>query len=112
MLKDPKFEVVVIPDDGCSVWAYFPVNRRRWIVTHHKLALNPKTRVLLVFSAPAAGKEPVKNFEGHLRDHLGHVMLYLRSPKANNDCDAAWKEWRGYVAKPATKKAAKKRSEP
>ena len=34
-------------------------------------------------------------FENHLRDHsLGHVLLYLRKPRASNECRDALKEWR------------------
>src|SRR5579862_2755834 len=52
-LNDPTFEVMVLPETDtriwspCSVWAYFPVHRRRWIVK--KLNPRPATRVLMVF---------------------------------------------------------------
>jgi len=36
----------------------------------------------------------MSTFAGHLRDHFGHVLLYLRSPKAPNDCPDAMNEWR------------------
>jgi hypothetical protein len=68
----------------------------------------PRTRVLLVFSTACAESEPRRAFEQQLRDHLGHVLLYLREPKANNDCTAAMKEWRMSVRAPAKKAAAKK----
>jgi hypothetical protein len=35
-----------------------------------------------------------KTLEEYLRNHLGHVLLYLREPRANNDCAAAMNEWR------------------
>jgi hypothetical protein len=57
------------------------------------------TRVLLVFRGDFES-ESAKTFEDHLRDHLGHVLLYLREPKANNDCAAATKEWRRCVRAP------------
>jgi hypothetical protein len=52
-----------------------------------------QTRVLLVLSATDFTKEPVRKLEGYLRDHLGHVLLYLRSPMARNDCQDAYREW-------------------
>ena len=48
----------------------------------------PATRVLLVFS------ESMKQSDDELRDHLGHALLYLRSPKAHNECSDAGREWR------------------
>jgi hypothetical protein len=54
----------------------------------------PQTRVLLVFSTPHCEETPVKLLRDQIRDHLGHVLLYLRSPKAPNDCPDAGKEWR------------------
>jgi hypothetical protein len=77
---------------GHSVWAYFPVHRRRYVA--RLFPPKPETRVLLVFSTAGAEKERRKVFEDQIRDHLGHVLLYLRSPKARNDCPDAMKEWR------------------
>jgi hypothetical protein len=50
-LKDPRFEVMVLPGEQFTVWPYFPINRRRCIVKEAiALGLPPKdeTRVLLV----------------------------------------------------------------
>jgi hypothetical protein len=94
LLKDDRFEVMVRPEFCMSPWAYFPVHRRRLVFKH--LQPKPQTRVLLVLST-AYPEQPATTFEGHLRDHLGHVLLYLRLPKAWNDCDNAWKEWRSHV---------------
>jgi hypothetical protein len=90
-LKDPRFEVLVTPEDGFCVWAYFPVHRNR--IVARELKPKPQTRVLMVISVPGFKGHSASAFEGHLRDHLGHVLLYLRDPQAWNDCDAAWKEW-------------------
>ena len=90
-LKDPKFEVLPA-ESGHSVWAYFPIHRKRLIA--QKLRLKPETRVLMVFSIARFEDESEEQFEDYLRDHLGHVLLYLREPSANNDCSAAMKEWR------------------
>jgi hypothetical protein len=90
-LKDPRFEVIVRPEPGFSVWAYFPVHRRRLIA--RQLRPRRQTRVLLVFSLGGLEQETAQSFEECLRDHLGHALLYMRDPKAWNDCDAAWKEW-------------------
>jgi hypothetical protein len=90
-LKDPRFEVMVAPapEEHFEVRAYFPVHRRRIIA--RELHTKPQTRVLLVFSGNFADRT---FFEDCLRDHLGHVLLYLRAPKTWNDCRAAMKEWR------------------
>jgi hypothetical protein len=74
ILKDPRLEVMVLPEgEGFSVWAYFPVHRRRWIA--RQLRPKPQTRVLLVINA-GHEREPAKTFEDDLRDHLGHTLLY------------------------------------
>lgn len=105
-LKDSRLEVTVVPDDGLSVWAYFPIHVKNY--THlcmgpdYRLLIarevlresKPRTRVLLVFSAAGFAGEPAEMFEDYLRDHLGHALLYLRSPKAPNDCPDAQREWR------------------
>jgi hypothetical protein len=90
--REPRLEVIVRPDDALSVWAYFPIHCRRWIARQ----LHPKaqTRVLLVFSLPKCEKTPAKVLQDQIRDHLGHVLLYLRDPKARNECRDAMKEWR------------------
>jgi len=70
----------------------------------------PQTRVLLVFSAHHCEETPMKLLRDQIRDHLGHVLLYLRSPMAPNDCSDAWKEWRRNVrTEPRRTKAAKQR---
>jgi hypothetical protein len=51
-----------------------------------------ETRILLVFGASGFEKEQSVHFQNLLRHHLGHVLLFLRDPKAWNDCDAARKE--------------------
>ena len=97
-LIDPRLEVAVVPRAAPrppyhhSVWAYFPVHRNRLI--SRDLRPRPETRVLLVFSVATMETESTKEFEDNLRDHLGHTLLYLCSPKAWNDCAAAQKKWR------------------
>ena len=53
-----------------------------------------ETRILLVFGTSGFEKERSADFQGYLRHHLGHALLFLREPKTWNDCDAAVKEWR------------------
>jgi hypothetical protein len=83
---------MALPDAAFGVWAYFPVHRNRLIA--RRLQPKPQTRVLLVLSAADFAKEPARTLEDYLRDHLGHVLLYLRSPKARNECRDAMQEWR------------------
>jgi len=102
-LKDPRFEVMVLPGEQFAVGPYFTIHRRRCIVKEATaLGLPPKdeTRVLLVLGARSFEKEPVERLADYLRDGLGHVLLYLHEPKAWNDCGAAMKEWRRCVLKP------------
>jgi hypothetical protein len=64
------------------------------------------TRVLLVFGADRGGK---LEFEDHLRDHLGHVLLFLRDPDARNDCPDATREWRRSITEKTKAANAKAR---
>jgi hypothetical protein len=110
-LKDPKLQVVISPTTIHDTWAYFPIHRRR-VISHH-LTLRPQVRVLLLigtdFTRQALRRATVvltpeisrqspgemkETFEDRLRDCLGHVLLYLRSPKARNECADAWQEWK------------------
>jgi hypothetical protein len=50
--------------------------------------------VLLVLNEPVIAKQPATVTEEQIRDHLGHTLLYLRSPKARNECVDAQREWR------------------
>ena len=59
-----------------------------------------ETRILLVFGASGFEKEWSVHFQNLLRHHLGHVLLFLRDPKAWNDCDAACKEWEQSARRP------------
>jgi hypothetical protein len=90
--RNPKLQVAVVDSEKhFSVWAYFPVHRRRLIAK--AVQLKPSARVLLVISKPRVEKQPRKTTEAELRDHFGHVLLYLRDPKAHNDCPQALREW-------------------
>ena len=150
-LKDPRFEVVVLPELGTSIWAHFAVriashglialNQKkvfrgerlitvlaacrdmsaeydnlterereeiqeslRFDLSKRLLAqgmrLNPRTRVLLTFCTATCESTPVKVLQDQIRDHIGHVLLYLRDPKARNECQDAMREWRKSVLKP------------
>lgn len=90
-LRDERLEVKVMQEAGHGVWAYFPIHRRRWIAVE----LSPKetTRVLLVLGLSHFEVESAEMLEDWLRDHLGHALLYLREPKAQNNCSAAQEEW-------------------
>lgn len=76
---------------AARLWAYFPVYRLRLIA--RKLQPKPETRVLLVLSTAHFDRQPVRRSCDELRDHLGHVLLYLRKPKARNECADALAEW-------------------
>jgi hypothetical protein len=93
--REPRLEVMVRRDASFSVWAYFPMHRKRLIAQQH----GPKaeTRVLLLFGEKQFEKEAPKVSDRCLRDHLGHTLRYLRSPMAPNDCSDAQREWRSLL---------------
>jgi hypothetical protein len=96
LLKDPKLEVMVLPEAAHSVWAYFPVRGRdpnQEVMILPDVPLKPETQILLVFGVSRFRQETIIDFKSHLRDHLGHTLLYLRDPNARNECADAWKEW-------------------
>jgi hypothetical protein len=92
--RAPALEVVIRPNPGFSVWAYFPVHKHRRIVRQladEGLSLRTATRVLLVISEKLSEEDA-----DHMRDHLGHVLLYLQHPRTKNDCEAASREWNAW----------------
>jgi hypothetical protein len=94
--REPRLQVVILPESvpGFRVWSYFPIYERRSIVQQLAdigISTRPSTRVLLVISETLSEDEA-----DYLRDGLGHVLLYLRSPRATNDCDAAMREWNSW----------------
>jgi hypothetical protein len=99
--REPKLEVMVLPESDYSVWAYFPIHGRRRIARQCK----PKsaTRVLLVLSEKGFHAQTRKLSMTELRDHLGHILLYLRSPRARNECVDAAREWRSALRLPEPK---------
>jgi len=91
LLRAPSLQVTIRPDADYIVWAYFPVHRHRLIVRRlvdDGFLLRADSRVLLVISENLSDEDA-----DHMRDHLGHVLLYLRHPRAKNDCGAASREW-------------------
>jgi len=99
--REPKLEVMVLPESVHSVWAYFPIHRRRIIARQCK----PKsaTRVLLVLSEKGFHAQTLRRSMTELRDHIGHTLLYLRSPRARNHCIDAEREWRSSLRLPEPK---------
>ncbi len=96
----PKLQVEISKGGPEGVWAYFPVHSRRWVARRFKL--KPTTRVLLVLTSQMFDERTRKRtgFDAthHLRDHLGHTLLYLRQPKARNHCADAMREWKQNLA--------------
>lgn len=90
--REPRLQVVLHREAPNSVWAYFPVNKHRLIVRDLDIQLSPTARVLLLLRAE--NTESDQQFMEYLRDHLGHVLLYLRSPMARNECVDADRTWR------------------
>lgn len=92
LLSATSLQVTIRPDADFSVWAYFPVHKRRRIVRQLEqdggFSLRASTRVLLVISEKLATEDT-----DNVRDHVGHVLLYVQHPRAKNDCEAAGQEW-------------------
>jgi hypothetical protein len=91
LLHAPSLQVTIHPEAAFSVWAYFPVHKRRMIVRQFAdagFSLRHSARVLLVISENLSEEDA-----DQMRDHLGHVLLYLQHPRAKNDCEAALREW-------------------
>ena len=57
-----------------------------------------QTGILLVFGRVPFASEPANVLKEHLRDHLGHILVYVRNSKARNDCPDAQKELRKAIA--------------
>ncbi len=91
LLHAPSLQVTIRPEADFSVWAYFPVHKNRRIVrqlSDDGISLRPSARVLLVIS-----EKLCEGDADNMRDHLGHILLYLQHPRAKNDCEAALREW-------------------
>jgi hypothetical protein len=87
MLHNPKLQVVIHTDAGFGIWASFPVHKTR-VLCKEQL---PETRVLLRIDTDLTEEDA-----DFVRDHIGHVLLYLRKPRAKNDCNAATREFDDY----------------
>ncbi len=116
-LKDPRLEVMVIPESSGMgfVWPYFPIHKHRSVVKQAiEFGQRPKTetRVLLVLTAPDFETQPAPFLDDCLRDALGHVLLYLRAPKARNECSDAMNEWRASIRRSAKVRSKYARQKP
>lgn len=120
--REPKVEVICGSAADYAVWAYFPMHpalqiakqrrpksgsmaelvsalragvsdiyKRRLIASQYRP--KPATRVLLVLSEKHFEKQPLGRSKDELRDHLGHTLLFLRSPRAPNECSDAQRKW-------------------
>jgi hypothetical protein len=105
--KNPKLQVVVLPEAAYSVWAYFPIHQKRTVIRHFNIRLKHRARVLLVLSEKHVEEQSARKTNTKLRHHLGHTLLYLRSPRRSNECEDADKEWQESLSK--TKTHAKRR---
>jgi hypothetical protein len=126
--RNPKLEVQFRPEAaGHTVWAYFRMHPRlrsakvsipkpgtmdelasairestddlyRRQLAAKKYKPKPATEVLLVLNPTTIEKQSTRVSCDTLRDHLGHTLLYLRDPKARNECVDAQKEWQSAAA--------------
>jgi len=91
--RNPKLQVALSDSAPFSVWAYFPIHRRRTILSHCEIGLAPGARVLLLINPNIVDSQSQHQTCDELRDHLGHVLLYLREPKGRNECPDATREF-------------------
>ena len=80
-LRKTKLQIIAVPSADKGVWAYFPIYGRRRVAHKMRHKLRPTTQVLLVLSESHFEEPWRERSEGELRERLGHVLLYLRSPK-------------------------------
>jgi hypothetical protein len=99
--KNPKLQIVVLSEADRSVWAYFPIHPKRTVIRHLDIKLKRGAAVLLVLSEKHFQEQSVRITNAELRDHLGHALLYLRSPRKRNECEDALREWQESVHKSA-----------
>jgi hypothetical protein len=125
-LNDPRLQVLISSTTIYDTWAYFPMHIKNHFSGPQKCRLRmepfalPETRVLLLLGTNFTHKAMLaatallpldttvlpSDFEDSLSHHLGHVLLYLRSPMARNDCPDAVKEWRRSIRGIEQSKAA------
>jgi hypothetical protein len=55
--------------------------------------LKHKAGVLLLLSEKHIQEQSARKTNTELRHHLGHTLLYLRSPRRPNECQDADREW-------------------
>jgi hypothetical protein len=110
-LVDARLEVRVHPDSGLNVWAFYPFCRGLYNARHFSMSPVPLVRpniltiLLLQFNAREFEKQAAQQSHIDLRKHLGHALLFLRSPDAPNQDSDARREWQACVREPAKKKA-------
>jgi hypothetical protein len=92
-LLDPRLQIEVVPgsNEKFSALALFPITQHRWITEY--VHVHAETEVLLVLSQPDIERLPKRAVTEHLKHELGHVLLYLRDPEANDECSAGDEEW-------------------
>jgi hypothetical protein len=94
--RNPKLQVALSDSAPFSVWAYFPIHRRRTILSSCSISLVPGARTMLLINPTIVESQPHRQNCNQLRDHLGHLLLYLRDPKARNECSDASREFERY----------------
>jgi hypothetical protein len=110
-LVDPRFEVRILPDQGLSVWCFYPFYKTLYNARRFEMAPVPLVKpnlltvVLLQFNSREFEKQDAARSLMDLRKHFGHALLWLRSPAAPNEDSDAKREWQACVREPAKKKA-------
>jgi hypothetical protein len=98
--REPRLQVEVFSRVPETVWAYFPIRpgqgevnlQLKWFVQSGRLRLKDEAEILLLLGARLRHGETAEDCEGQILHHLGHVLLYLRSPESPNECADARRE--------------------
>src|ERR1700722_11268889 len=99
---DPSSQLITLTTSIQEGVFASPSNPDRRYIFGDGLELIPKaeTEVLLVFSAPNIRDQSAGLTDYEVRHDIGHALLYLRNPKARNNCRDAHREWRRSVNLP------------
>jgi hypothetical protein len=81
-LRTPNLQVAALPSFTTCVWAFFPVGVKRtlthtWAYRMPKVRLESAAEALIVLGSEEVQRRPKHFFEDHLRDHLGHTLIFF-----------------------------------
>ncbi len=102
--REPRLQVEAVLRTPETMWAYFPIRAGQvgdehlniqldLLVQASKLTLRAKAEILLLLRTKMGRGENDPDVMGDMAHHFGHLSLYLRNPKAKNNCPDATRVW-------------------